>query len=382
MGKKTTSGSSGTSGWRGGAAATAARIQQLHTHPGKAFDGPEPGGNSSHGSDPGQGTRGRQRRAQLGIAPAWVRDTGPKRPGGHGTLLGHCGPCPGRSSLWQSRGQGAACAEGTLRGCECPGHRLPGAAGAAGAPCPSARVALGLSLRARPQWCWPQKMGATPPWAWGAEIPAGRAGTVSLPSPGTQQSGWSPVGSIPASAPCSERSPGRAPGARSRSHGCWEGGGGEAICCEEKPFPAARAVLLNPLQNVLMQPRFPGGTEREAGRGDGCSAATQTSPAVGSLKDKRKQGGTNTAMTQPPLRIRGLGCRGGGLCPGHRAEHQPPPILGHRPRHRLMEKLLWEQGEPRPAPRAAAGAALRGTMTAGPQPGSLSPCPKQQLLWL
>lgn len=34
---------------------------------------------------------------------------------------------------------------------------------------------------------------------------------------------------------------------------------GEAIWCEEKPFPAARAALLNVLQNVLMQPPFPGG---------------------------------------------------------------------------------------------------------------------------
>lgn len=34
---------------------------------------------------------------------------------------------------------------------------------------------------------------------------------------------------------------------------------GEAICCKEKPFPAARAALLNVLQNVLMQLPFPGG---------------------------------------------------------------------------------------------------------------------------
>lgn len=33
----------------------------------------------------------------------------------------------------------------------------------------------------------------------------------------------------------------------------------EAIWCEEKPFPAARAALLNVLQNVLMQLPFPGG---------------------------------------------------------------------------------------------------------------------------
>lgn len=83
----------------------AARIQQLHTHPGKAIDGPEPCGNSSHGSDPGRGTRGRQRRAQFGIAPACVWDTGLNCPGGHRTLLGHCGPCTDRSSPWQSRGQ-------------------------------------------------------------------------------------------------------------------------------------------------------------------------------------------------------------------------------------------------------------------------------------
>lgn len=66
-------------------------------------------------------------------------------------------------------------------------------------------------------------------------------------------------GSGATAVPHTERSPGRAPGAGAGSRVAGKELSGEAIWCEEKPFPAAPAVLLNTLQNVLMQPPFPGG---------------------------------------------------------------------------------------------------------------------------
>lgn len=147
-----------------------------------------------------------------------------------------------------------------------------------GVPCLSPRVALWLRSRVQPQLWWPQNTGIilwhshscqhSGKWGSQQEQPApGEAarhrsttlaqgrGAEAVPSRKLSQLSRPPWhGAIPQECPRSllqEPSPGASIAGKAQS--------GEAIWCEEKPFPAARAALLNVLQNVLMQLPFPGG---------------------------------------------------------------------------------------------------------------------------
>lgn len=107
---------------------------------------------------------------------------------------------------------------------------------------------------------------------WEAAIPAGAASTGGRLYPQKRRWPSKPpalgrgAGAVPGGKPsrrAATPAPSSAPGEpQAPSSGATAAGkelSGEAIGVKKNPFPAARAVLLNVLQNVLMQLPFPGG---------------------------------------------------------------------------------------------------------------------------
>lgn len=258
---------------------------------------PEPGGNSSHGS----GWAGQDTRQRTAWHHRWGHgQEGTRTPGGRDP------PRAGRQQDTQTDFlpdlTGVSGLSLALRQLLSPGRARSSSCYLGSAP--GSIIGLGRNRRVlsrstsiapwqRRAWCR-QHRGDAAPWA----HPVPLAATPAQSNP---------------------------PGASLGATGAGKDPGGEAIWCEEKPISCSKgcfAQRFTKCADATARPRWDINTSLVDV--DPCPAATQTLPAMFSLK--RKQGGTNSADTKS-LTAEGLGLQGG-PCAGPCTQHQPPPNLG------------------------------------------------------